>query len=92
MSSLNTNVYNLEGGVDFGSDKLNEFYKKLDKRIQGKIKEINRESAIELLEIMSDPNIQEVYDGLTDTEKTSLKKMSIVNKYTTFQQKTCCST
>jgi len=78
--------YDLDGGNDFGSDKLNNFYKKLDRSVQTKIKTINRESAIQLLEIMSNPNIQQVYDGLTDTEKANLKKMGIVNKYTTLKK------
>jgi hypothetical protein len=78
--------YNLEGGVNFGSDKLNAFYKKLDKSVQVKIRAMSRESAIQLLEIMSNPNIQQVYDGLTDKEKADLKKMGLVNKYTTLKK------
>jgi hypothetical protein len=86
---MNKNIkpdYNLEGGVDFGSDKLNEFYKKLDRSVQLKVRAMNRESAIQLLEIMSNPNIQQVYDGLTDKEKADLKKMGLVNKYTTLKK------
>jgi hypothetical protein len=79
--------YNLEGGaINFGSDKLNGFYKKLDKSVQVKIRAMNRESAIQLLEIMSNPNIQQVYDGLTDKEKADLKKMGLINKYTTLKK------
>ena len=86
---MNMNIkqdYNLEGGVNFGSDKLNAFYKKLDKSVQVKIRAMSRESAIQLLEIMSNPNIQQVYDGLTDKEKADLKKMGLVNKYTTLKK------
>jgi len=84
---MNTNQnYNLEGGVNFGSDKLNTFYEKLDKSVKVKIKTMNIESAIQLLEIMSNPNIQQVYDGLTDKEKSDLKKMGIMNKYTTLKK------
>jgi hypothetical protein len=80
------NKYDLEGGVGFGSDKLNNFYKKLDKSVQLKIRSKSREAAIELLEIMSNPNIQDVYDGLSDKEKNDLKKMGLVNKYTTLKK------
>lgn len=86
MTTKNNPDYNLEGGVNFGSDKLNDFYKKLDKSVQAKVKTLNRESAIQLLETMSNPNIQQVYDGLTDKEKADLKKMYIVNKYTTLKK------
>jgi len=86
MNTNNTQDYNLEGGVNFGSDKLNNFYKKLDKSIQVKVRALNRESAIQLLETMSNPNIQQVYDGLTDKEKADLKKMGLINKYTTLKK------
>ena len=76
----------LEGGADFGSEKLNNFYKSLDRSVQLKVRGMNRESAIQLLEIMSNPNIQQVYDGLTDKEKADLKKMGLVNKYTTLKK------
>ena len=79
--NINTTQINfdLEGGVDFGSDKLNNYYKSLDRKIQGKIKEeMSRESAIKLLEIMSNPLIQTVYDSLTAKEQIQLNKMNIV--------------
>ena len=76
----------LEGGADFGSDKLNNFYKKLDRSVQLKVRGMNKEAAIQLLEIMSNPNIQDVYDGLTDKEKADLKKMGLVNKYATLKK------
>lgn len=76
----------LDGGADFGSDKLNNFYKKLDRSVQVKVRAMNKEAAIQLLEIMSNPNIQDVYDGLTDKEKADLKKMGLVNKYTTLKK------
>jgi hypothetical protein len=86
MNTQNKLSYNLEGGANFGSDKLNSFYEKLDKSVQAKIKTMNKESSIQLLEIMSNPNIQQVYDGLTAKEKADLKKMGIVNKYTTLKK------
>ena len=76
----------LDGGADFGSDKLNNFYKKLDRSVQLKVRGMNKEAAIQLLEIMSNPNIQDVYDGLTDKEKADLKKMGLVNKYATLKK------
>lgn len=76
----------LDGGADFGSDKLNNFYKKLDRSVQVKVRAMSKEAAIQLLEIMSNPNIQDVYDGLTDNEKADLKKMGLVNKYTTLKK------
>jgi hypothetical protein len=63
---------------EFGSEKLNNFYKKLDKSVKKKIIDMNKESAIQLLEIMSNPNIQDVYDGLTQKEKDKLKKSGLV--------------
>ena len=86
MNTNNKSKYNLEGKINFGSDKLNNFYDKLDRSVQLKVRALNRESAIQLLEIMSNPNIQQVYDGLTDKEKADLKKMGLVNKYTTLKK------
>jgi hypothetical protein len=71
---------------EFGSEKLNNFYKKLDKSVKKKIIDMNKESAIQLLEIMSNPNIQDVYDGLTQKEKDKLKKNGLVEKYTTLKE------
>ena len=87
--NINTTQINfdLEGGVDFGSDKLNNYYKSLDRKIQGKIKEeMSRESAIKLLEIMSNPLIQTVYDSLTAKEQIQLNKMNITNKFLTLNK------
>jgi hypothetical protein len=81
MNTKNNQNNNLEGGADFGSDKLNSFYEKLDWNVKGKIKAMSRDSAIQLLEIMSNPNIQQVYDGLTPKEKAVLTKMGLLNKY-----------
>ena len=77
---------NLVGGVSFGSKKLNDFHKKLDKSVQLKLNAMNRQTAIQLLEIMSNPNIQQVYDGLTGTEKAELNKLNILEKYTTVKK------
>ena len=91
MSSANpkdnsSDKINLEGEHDFGSEKLNNFYKKLDKSVQAKIKVLKKESAVQLLEIMSNENIQQVYDGLTEKEKSDLKKMGLLNKYITLKK------
>jgi hypothetical protein len=80
------NKFNLEGGVDFGSDKLNNYYKSLDRKIQFKIKELSTESAIKILEIMSNPLIQTVYDSLTAKEQMELNKMNITNKFLTLNK------
>jgi len=72
--------------INFGSDKINEFFKKLDKSVQLSVVIMNRSAAIKLLEIMSNPNIQQVYDGLTDKEKDDLNKMTIENKYLTLKK------
>ena len=77
---------NLAGGVNFGSDKLNAFYEKLDWNVKGKIKHMSKQSAIQLLEIMSSPNIQQVYDGLTTKEKVILNKMELMKKYITLKK------
>jgi len=74
------------GPTDYGSDKLNAFYKDLDQKDRIKIKNLSRESAIRLLEIMINPNIQQVYDSLTSKEQSELNKMYIVNKYTTLKK------
>jgi hypothetical protein len=85
MSRKETKLQILDN-EDFGSEKLNNFYKKLDKSVKKKIIDMNKESAIQLLEIMSNPNIQDVYDGLTQQEKDKLKKSGLVQKYTTLKE------
>ena len=89
MSSINNSNenYNLEGGVDFGSDKLNEFYKGLDRKLQIKIgRHMTRDVAIKLLTLMSDPLIEDFYTNLPSEEKRSLDKMNIVIKYETLKK------
>ena len=84
MSSIkqSNENYNLEGGVDFGSDKLNDFYKGLDRKIQVKIRDqMSKEVAIKLLTLMSNPLIEDLYQNLPIQEQKSLNKMYIVNKY-----------
>ena len=71
---------------DYGSEKLNNFYMKLHKSVKEKIKAYNTEEAIQILELMSNTNIQQVYDGLTSTEKLKLQKMNIIEKYTTLKK------
>jgi len=71
---------------DYGSEKLNNFYMKLHKSVKEKIKAMDTEQAIQVLELMSNTNIQQVYDGLTPAEKLQLQQMSMIEKYTTLKK------
>jgi mRNA capping enzyme/mRNA capping enzyme, catalytic domain len=81
-STEKTNMYNLEDGTDFGSSELNEFYKTLDVKTR---EELNKQSDIKrkitILESMKNPEIQMLYSGLSEKNKTALDNMGLRDKY-----------
>jgi hypothetical protein len=89
MSNLEKEIVsNLESGIEnvtsfeFGAPELNDMYKKLEQTIKEDFDKIpKKEIKIEVLKRMNDPDIQEVYQNLNESEKAKIDKLKIRDKY-----------
>lgn len=81
VSNIESDIENIVMN-DFGSQELNDVYRKLDKKTKQEFDNIPRKDIqLSILKQMIDPIIQTVYARLTEKEKTSIDALKLRDRY-----------
>ena len=82
MSAIDKQVSNLEVGIDYGDEELNNLFKNLDTKIQNQIlKYKKKEIQIQILKNISNPEYNKILAELPENKKKELEELNIRDKY-----------
>ena len=81
VSNIESDIVNTAMN-DFGSQELNDVYRKLDKKIKEEFDNIPRKDVqMNILNLMTDPVIQTVYEGLNEKDRANVDSLKLRDKY-----------